>query len=62
MLKNNLTIAFRNVMRNKKFSVINIFGLVMGLTFSLLIFLWVNDEWQVDKFHANGDRLYHRQL
>ncbi|HLY69629.1 MAG TPA: ABC transporter permease [Puia sp.] len=58
MLKNYIKTAWRNLIRNKVFSVINISGLAIGLTCSLLIFLWVNDEKSVDGFHANEKFLY----
>lgn len=58
MLKNYLLVAWRNIIRNKAFSTINILGLALGLACSLLIMLWVQDERKVDGFHANGDYLY----
>jgi len=58
MIKNYLLITFRNLLRNKAFSFINIFGLAFGISCSLIIFLWVRDELNTDKFHANSDRLY----
>ena len=58
MFKNYLKAAFRNLWKNKVFSVINIMGLALGLACSLLIMLWVNDEYNVDAFHKNGKQLY----
>ncbi|MEP6846730.1 MAG: ABC transporter permease [Panacibacter sp.] len=58
MFKNYLKTAFRNLWKNKAFSVINIMGLTLGLACSLLIMLWVNDEYGVDAFHKNGLQLY----
>jgi putative ABC transport system permease protein len=58
MLRNYLLIAFRNILRNKLFSTVNILGLAFGISSALLIFLWVNDELSVDKFHTNIDKLY----
>ncbi|HVW61455.1 MAG TPA: ABC transporter permease, partial [Puia sp.] len=58
MLKNYLLVAFRNLTRNKAFSAINILGLALGLTCSLFIGLWVQDERNVDQFNVQGDRLY----
>ncbi|HWK07930.1 MAG TPA: ABC transporter permease [Puia sp.] len=58
MLKNYLRIAWRNLWKNKAFSTINIAGLALGLACSLLILLWVQDEWSVDTFHANNSRLF----
>jgi putative ABC transport system permease protein len=58
MLKNYFLTAWRNLVRNKAFSLINILGLASGLTCSLLILLWVQDERRMDAFHARGSRLY----
>ena len=58
MIKNYLKTAWRNLWKNKAFSLINIMGLALGLTCSLLIMLWVNDEYHVDAFHKNGARLF----
>ncbi len=58
MIKNYLLVAWRNLVRNKAFSAINILGLALGMTCSLLILLWVHDERSVDGFHANGKQLY----
>jgi putative ABC transport system permease protein len=58
MLKNYLKLAWRSLTHNKKFSAINIFGLALGITTSLLILLWVQDERAVDAYHANGPRLF----
>ena len=58
MIKNYLKTAFRNLRKNKAFSLINIMGLALGLVCSLLIMLWVNDEYEVDAFHKNGSQLY----
>jgi ABC-type antimicrobial peptide transport system permease subunit len=58
MIRNYFKTAWRNIARNTTFSTINILGLAMGLTCSLLIILWVQDERSVDAFHANGKQLY----
>jgi len=58
MFKNYLKTAFRNLWKNKAFSVINIMGLTLGMACSFLIMLWVNDEYSVDAFHKNGTQLY----
>ncbi|WKN43661.1 permease prefix domain 2-containing transporter [Tunicatimonas pelagia] len=58
MIRNYLTIALRNLTNHKAFSALNILGLVLSMTSSLLIFLWVQDELGVDNFHTNSDRLY----
>lgn len=58
MIKSYLTIALRNIVRNKLFSTLNILGLAIGMGSAILILLWVYDEMQMDSFHANGDNLY----
>lgn len=58
MIRNYLKTALRSLWRHKGFSLINIMGLALGLTCSLLIMLWVQDEYNVDEFHENGSRLY----
>ena len=58
MFKNFLKIAFRNLLRNKGFSAINIAGLTVGMASALLILLWIQNEVSYDKFHTNKDYLY----
>jgi putative ABC transport system permease protein len=58
MLKNYIKIAWRNLLRNKTFSIINIAGLAIGLCCFLLIALYVLDELRYDKFNENADRIY----
>ena len=58
MLKNYLTIAWRNLMKSKIFSFINILGLAIGLTCCMLITLYINNELSYDKHHRNIDRLF----
>ena len=58
MLKNYFKTTWRNLFRNKAFSIINIMGLALGLACSLLIMLWVNDEYKVNAFHKNKTQLY----
>jgi putative ABC transport system permease protein len=58
MLKNYLTIAWRNLRKSKAFSIINIAGLAIGLACFLLISLYVLDELSFDKFYSNSDRIY----
>ena len=57
-MRNYFKATWRNLFRNKAFSLINIMGLALGLTCSLLIMLWVNDEYEVDEFHKNKSQLY----
>jgi predicted permease len=58
MFKTNLKIAWRNLLKDKQFTILNVLGLSAGLACALLIFLWVSDELSYDKFFANDDRLY----
>ncbi len=58
MLRNYLIITFRNLRKNGFYSFINISGLAIGITCSILIILWVADETAFDKFHPKADRLY----
>ncbi len=53
-----IRILLRSLFRNKTLTLINLVGLTAGLAGSLLIYLWVQDERSVDKFHANDERLY----
>ncbi|MBX2896005.1 MAG: ABC transporter permease [Cyclobacteriaceae bacterium] len=57
MLFNYLKIAFRNLKRNSIYSFINITGLAVGITCSVLIFLWVVNEKTYDRFHPNYEQL-----
>ncbi|QQS35417.1 MAG: ABC transporter permease [Ignavibacteriales bacterium] len=58
MFKNYLKIAFRNLLKNKIHSAINIAGLIIGITCVVLIFLFVSDELSYDRFHSKKDRIY----
>lgn len=58
MLGNILLTMIRNMKRNLLFTMINIVGLSIGIAATLLIVLWIRDEWAVDRFHENGDRVY----
>jgi hypothetical protein len=49
---------FHTFKRNKSAFYINVLGLSSGFTCAVLIFLWVAEEWHVDKFHVNGERIY----
>jgi putative ABC transport system permease protein len=58
MIKNYLKIAFRNLVKHKSFSFINIIGVAIGLACFLLLSLYVKDELSYDRHHANADRIY----
>ncbi len=50
-------IAFRSVMKNRWFSLINVAGLALGLAVFMTILLWVKYEWSYNDFHRDGDRI-----
>ena len=58
MLKNYFKIAWRSLLKDRQFSLLNILGLSSGICCALLIWLWVADERSVDKFFANENRIY----
>ena len=58
MFRNYLLTAWRNMTRNKAFSIINIAGLAVGISVSILIFMVIQFELSFDKFHAKQDRTY----
>src|SRR5450631_4016041 len=58
MLKTNFIIAYRNFIRNKVFSLINVLGLAIGISSSLVIFLIVHYDFNFDKFENNRPQLY----
>ncbi len=57
MLKNYLKIAWRNLVKHKSFSLINILGLAIGIASCLIIFLYVHNELTFDLYNANADRI-----
>jgi putative ABC transport system permease protein len=62
MLRNYFKVAFRNLFRHKFYSFINVSGLTIGISVSLLIAFFVVDELSYDKFHKDADRIYHVYL
>jgi putative ABC transport system permease protein len=62
MFSNYLKIAWRNLSRNRLFSLINIAGLSLGLTSCMLIVLYTKDEVSFDRFQVNKDQLYRIQV
>lgn len=58
MLKNYFTIVFRSIVKDKFYSLINILGLTIGITCSLLLLLYVTDELSFDKYHKNASKIY----
>ena len=58
MISNYIKIAFRNLIRFKAYSAINITGLAIGMACCILILLYVYDEMSYDRFNKNSDRIY----
>ena len=58
MFRHNLLIIYRNFRRSRSTFIINLLGLSTGLASALLIYLWVDDELHMDKFHKNDRHLY----
>jgi len=58
MLKTYFTIAYRNFIRNKIFSLINVLGLSIGISSALVIFLIVQYDYTFDRFEKDSDRIY----
>ncbi len=58
MIKNYILTTLRNIQKHFTYSLINIFGLGLGICISLLLALWVNHELSFDRFHANADQIY----
>jgi putative ABC transport system permease protein len=57
MIRNYLTVALRNLRKNKVHSLINVTGLAIGMACAILILLWVRDEIGYDRFHVNAGRI-----
>ncbi len=58
MFKNLLKISLRNLYKDKTYSIINIFGLTIGITCSLFLLLYILDELSYDRYHKNTDSIY----
>lgn len=58
MFKNYLKIAYRNLIKQKAYSFINIFGLALGLSTCILVGLYIYQEFQYDNYHQNKDRVF----
>ena len=57
MFRNYFKIAWRNLLKNKVYSIINILGLATGMAVAMLIALWIWDEVTYDKYHKNHEQL-----
>ena len=58
MIRNYFKIAFRSLTRNKAYSLINILGLVIGISFSCMLYVYVSHELSYDTFHSKSDRIF----
>jgi len=58
MFKNYFKTAWRNLVKNRFYTIINISGLAVGLAVGILILLWVQDEFSFDSFHSNAPNIY----
>jgi len=58
MIKSYIKIAFRQILKHKLFSLLNIFGLAMSMSVCLLLIMVLADQYGYDEFHKNKDRLY----
>ncbi|HEX2845560.1 MAG TPA: ABC transporter permease [Chitinophagaceae bacterium] len=58
ILHNYAAVAWRNLVRNRSFSIINITGLALGMVSAVVILLWIFHELSVDQFHSKKDRVY----
>lgn len=59
MFRHNLLMIYRSFRRFRSAFIINLLGLSTGLASALLIYLWVDNELRMDKFHEKDSRLYH---
>ncbi len=62
MIRNYIKTAWRNLVKNKFYSIINIAGLTLGLAIGILILLWVQDELSFDTFHKKTPNIYRLEL
>ena len=58
MLRNLLTVAFRNFKKDKGYSLLNILGLTIGITFSLFLIFYIKDELSFDRYNKKAERIY----
>jgi hypothetical protein len=58
MFRNNFKIAWRNLVKDRQFTILNLIGLSAGLACTIFIYLWVSDELSFDKFNEKDSQLY----
>ena len=60
MFNNYFKVGFRNLLKNKSFTAINVLGLSVSMAVCLIIILIINDQTSYDSFHENGDNIYRK--
>jgi putative ABC transport system permease protein len=58
LLHTQIKTTYRNLLRSKSFSLINISGLAVGMASAILLLIWIHNELTYDQFHTNRDRIY----
>ena len=58
MIKNLITAAFRHILKNPGYSILNILGLSLGIASALFLIIYVSDEISYDRYHEKADRIY----
>ncbi len=58
MIKNLITTAFRHILKNPGYSILNILGLSLGIASALFLIIYVSDEISYDRYHEKADRIY----
>ncbi len=58
MIKNHLKITWRTLLKNRGYSFINIIGLALGMSATIILGLWISSEINFDRFYSTSDRLY----
>lgn len=58
MIRNHFKIAWRNLVKDRQFTFLNLLGLSTGLACTLMIYLWVNDELHIDKYNEKDSQLF----
>jgi putative ABC transport system permease protein len=58
MIKNYFKVAIRNIFKTRTYSFINVFGLGLGLAAGFIMLFWVNNEYSMNRYHSNANRIY----
>ena len=62
MIRNYFKVAWRNLLKRKSNTIINVLGLSTGMAICMLLLLFIQDEWRYDQFHEKKDRIYRLAL